>query len=261
MTEQEGRDIICSMAKKRNEGAKAATEKDHLSEESSSSISWLFKVLGWQPSSVPADWIERLPHPSFAAWTLKTMLGKNSELWGFPPCPNLIPDDEPEIRGPEWDGAVQRLWDLNARLEREPRHLILEAFWLRWKSLRMVMSWQDSVNLPEMDWPSMPLQIETGAATLNAYLSGDIEFFRDIVRMMENEKGENRTADWIKGIAVIQIAFDLCNSETGNPSKELVQQTAEKSGVKVADWSSMFRDCCLTFLNYENEPRGRRKTK
>ena len=257
MTKQEVRGIICLMAKKRKNGAKAAPEKDQLSEGTSSLISWMFEVLGWEPASVPAEWIERLPHPSFAAFVVRQMLGKNSEQWGFPSCPKTIPDDEPEIRGPEWDAAVQRLWDLKAKLTKEPRHLLLQAFWLRWQCLRAVMSWQDSSVIPDMDWPSMPLQIETGAATLNAYLDGDIDFFRDIVRMMENETGENRTSNWIKGIEVIQIAFDLCNSETGNPSREQVQ----KSGVKVADWSSMFNDCCLDFLKYEKEPRGSRKKK
>ena len=247
------------MAKKRKNDAKAATQKDQLSEGTSSLISWMFSVLGWQPGSVPAEWIERLPHPSFAAFVVEEMLGKNSALWGFPPCPKAILDDEPEIHGPEWDAAVQRLWDLKAKLHKEPRHLLLKAFWSRWQCLRTVMSWQDSSMIPGMDWPSMPLQIETGAATLNAYLGGDIDFFRDIVRMMENETGENRTSNWIKGIAVIQIAFDLCNSETGNPFKEQVRETAEKSGIKVVDWSSMFKDCGLDFLNYKTEPRGRPK--
>ncbi|MCX6837859.1 MAG: hypothetical protein NTX35_08610 [Verrucomicrobia bacterium] len=249
------------MAKKRKNRAKAATDKDQLSEGTSSLISWMFSVLGWQPGSVPVEWIERLPHPSFAAFVVEEMLGKNSALWGFPSRPKAILDDEPEIHGIEWDAAVQRLCDLKAKLHTEPRHLLLKSFWSRWQCLGDVMSWQDSCMITEWDWPSMPLQIETGAATLNAYLGGDIDFFRDIVRMMENEAGENRTSNWIKGIAVIQIAFDLFKSETGNPSKEQVQQTAEKSGIQVADWSSMFKDCCLDFLKYETEPRGRRKKK
>lgn len=259
MTKQEGRDIICRMGKKRKIEAKAATDKDQLSEGTSSLISWLFTVMGWHSSTVPEEWLKRLPHPSFAAFAVKTMIGEKSERWGFPPCPLDISELEPEFRGPEWDAVVQRLWDLQAQLTKEPHHIVLKALWSRWQCLRMVMDWQDSPKLPDMDWPSIPLQIDTGAATLNAFLSGDVEFFEDIVRMMKNESGVKRTKNWIKGIEVIQIAFDLCTSDGVNPFKEQVRETAERSGIEVADWSSMFEDCGLDFLNYKTEPRGRPK--
>jgi hypothetical protein len=261
MTDQARQGIICRMAKMQEIEARAASDNDQLCEGTSSLISWMYTVLGWSPASVPIDWVEQLPHPQFAAFTVKMMLGENSERWGFPAYPKSIPNEEAEIRGPEWDAAVQRMLDLQARLETEPRNLVLKAFWSRWQCLESVMSWQKSSKLPEMDWPSMPLRNETGDAVLNAYLNGDIDFFRDIVRMMENKAGENRTSKWIKGIQVIQIAFDLCNPETGNPSREQVIQSAEKSMVNVADWSSMFSDCCLGFLKYEREPRGRPKKK
>lgn len=259
MTERERQGIICRMAKKRQVEAKAVTDKDQLSEGTSSLISWIFRVLGWHPACVPTEWLERLPHPSFAAFVLKTMLGENSERWGFPPCPNISLNDESEFRGHEWEAPINRLHYLQTKLTTEPRHGVLKAFWSRWQCLRGVRNWQDSSELPDMDWPSIPLQIETGAATLNAFLGGDIEFFRDIVRMMELESGGKRTSNWIKGIQIIQIAFDLCTAETGNPSREQVQQTAEKSGVQVGDWPSMFDDCRLDFLKYETERRGRPK--
>jgi hypothetical protein len=259
MTKQEVGDIICRMAKKRRIEAKTETKGDRLGQDKQALMAWLFTVMGWHPATVPDEWLERLPHPSFAAFVVRTMIGENSERWGFPLYPMTIADDEPEFRGPEWDAAVQRLWDLKARLTSEPRHTVLKALWTRWQCLRMVMSWQDSHGLPEMDWPSMPLQIETGAATLGAFLSGDVEFFKDIVRMMENEAGVNRTANWIRGIEVIEIAFDLCTPDGVNPFKEQVQESAKRSGIEVADWSSMFKDCGLDFLKYKTEPRGRKK--
>lgn len=259
MTNQCGAGIFCRMDKKERIKAKTETKGNRLGQDEQALMAWLFTVMGWHPATVPDEWLERLPHPSFAAFVVRTMIGENSELWGFLPCPKIVADDEPEFRGIEWDAAVQRLWDLKARLTSEPRHTVLKALWTRWQCLGIVMGWQDASIIPEMDWPSMPLQIETGAATLGAFLSGDVEFFKDIVRMMENKAGVNRTANWIKGIEVIEIAFDLCKPDGVNPSKEQVQERAKRLRIEVADWSSMFKDCGLDFLKYKTEPRGRPK--
>ncbi len=231
MTEREGRDIICRMAKKKAHRAKPVKRRDSISANHDFS---------------DMDGFSRM------------MEGDYSEV-------QLNYDGEPRP-GKLWEAAIEHATMLREKRQGKSGHAEVSTIshFLAWVRVNVKLCAISNPKNPRcVSWskqspPFASKQIERfqreinecGRAMLLAYANDDAAFFDELARVTKIELGARRKKDITNEEQIIEKALELWYDCNGNPSRESVKREVGKAGVVISSkaWPDYFKRCKLDFL-------------